>query len=113
MNTKGWTKVEHFHRAGSTASNDYGVRGVPHVVLVDGNGKIAFVGHPAALDLEKGIETLIKGEPLGKSAGGDDEEDGGYKAADVTAIRAEINRWDSKIKELADDKTLKDYAGSL
>jgi hypothetical protein len=55
VNTKGWTKVEHFHRAGSSASEDYGVSGVPHVVLVDGEGKIAFVGHPASLKLEDAI----------------------------------------------------------
>lgn len=25
VKSKGWTKVEHFHRAGSSASEDYGV----------------------------------------------------------------------------------------
>ena len=25
VKAKGWTKVEHFHRAGSSADNDYGV----------------------------------------------------------------------------------------
>ena len=31
-----WESVEHFHRAGSTCSSDYGVKGVPCVMLVDG-----------------------------------------------------------------------------
>jgi hypothetical protein len=34
VKAKGWEKVEHFHRAGSSADEDYGVQGVPHVVLV-------------------------------------------------------------------------------
>jgi hypothetical protein len=35
VNNKGWKKVEHFHRAGSSCSEDYGVNGVPHVMLID------------------------------------------------------------------------------
>jgi len=38
VHDKGWQKVEHFHRGASTASQDYGASGVPHVVLVDGEG---------------------------------------------------------------------------
>jgi hypothetical protein len=30
---------------------------VPHVVLVDTEGKIAYVGHPAGTNLEQNIET--------------------------------------------------------
>ena len=76
VKAKGWQKVEHFHRAGSSADDDYGVSGVPHVVLIDGQGKIAYAGHPASRELEKDIETLVKGEPLkGISMGGDDEEE--------------------------------------
>ena len=43
-------------------------------MLVDGEGKIAFVGHPASIDLEKSIEKLAKGEKL-DGAGGDDEDE--------------------------------------
>jgi hypothetical protein len=77
VEAKGWGKVEHFHRAGSSASEDYGVQGVPHVVLIDTHGKIAFVGHPASTNLEHGIEKLLKGESLGKKgeSGENDEED--------------------------------------
>jgi hypothetical protein len=59
-----WESVEHFHRAGSTCSEDYGVNGVPHVMLVDGNGVIVFKGHPSVRKLEEDIEKLIKGETL-------------------------------------------------
>jgi Thioredoxin-like len=74
---KKWEKVEHFHRASSSCSKDYGVNGVPHVVLVDTEGKIAFVGHPMSIDLEKGIEKLLKGEALGAAGGDDDDEESG------------------------------------
>jgi len=32
---KKWESVEHYHRAESDCSNVYGVRGVPHVMLID------------------------------------------------------------------------------
>jgi thiol-disulfide isomerase/thioredoxin len=35
VQAKKWEKVEHFHRASSSCSKDYGVSGVPHVLLVD------------------------------------------------------------------------------
>lgn len=49
VEAKGWTKPEHYHvkAAGCTAQADHGVAGVPHVLLVDTNGKIVFKGHPA------------------------------------------------------------------
>ena len=52
VKAKGWEKVEHFHRAGSSADEDYGVEGVPHVVLVDTHGKIVYIGHPASRNIE-------------------------------------------------------------
>ena len=42
----------------------YGVQGVPHVILIDTNGKIAFMGHPAVRNLEKDIDALLKGQSL-------------------------------------------------
>lgn len=51
VKAKKWEKVEHFHRGASTSEDDYGVRGVPHVVLVDTNGKIVFIGHPLSRKL--------------------------------------------------------------
>lgn len=64
---KGWTKVEHYHtkHAGCTASADFGVSGVPHVLIVDTNGIIVFKGHPAGRpSLEKDFETLLAGGKL-------------------------------------------------
>jgi len=66
VEAKGWTSVEHYHvrTPGCTADKDYGVNGVPHVLLVDTKGKIVFMGHPASRDLEKDIDALLKGETL-------------------------------------------------
>ena len=77
VKAKKWEKVEHFHRAGSSCSEDYGVQGVPHVVLVDIEGKIAYIGHPAATNLEENIETLLKGGKLGEAQEGEDKKDQG------------------------------------
>lgn len=58
--------MEHYHvkTDGCTASEDYGVNGVPHVLLVDTTGKIVFIGHPASRNLEEDINSLLKGETL-------------------------------------------------
>jgi thiol-disulfide isomerase/thioredoxin len=44
---KGWTSIEHYMRDKSDCSDVYEVRGIPHVMLIDKKGKIAFKGHPA------------------------------------------------------------------
>lgn len=112
---KKWEKVEHFHRAKSSCSEDYGVSGVPHVVLVDGEGKIAFVGHPASIDLEKAIEKLIKGEKLDAVGGEEDGEDdaGGYAKRDLSKIREEMARWDAKVGDISKIEVLKSVSGTL
>ncbi len=40
------------------------MEGVPHVALIDTEGRIVFVGHPSERDLEADINTLLKGEKL-------------------------------------------------
>ena len=66
VETKGWNAVEHYHVRNDkcTADKDYGVQGVPHVLLVDTEGTIVFVGHPANRKLEEDIDNLLKGEKL-------------------------------------------------
>ena len=62
----GWDKVEHFWCGPeSKAKEEFNFfNGVPHVVLVDTEGKIVFVGHPSKHDFEADINTLLKGEQL-------------------------------------------------
>lgn len=102
VNTKGWKKVEHFHRDASTCSNDYGVSGVPKVVLIDTEGKIAFAGHPAERNLEADIETLMKGDKLKglKSAGGGAEEDETFKELDIAKVDEELTNFEEKVKSV-------------
>jgi len=81
VTTKGWTSVEHYHsRNGkNTADKDYGVNGVPHCLLVDTQGTIVFVGHPASRKLEEDINNLLAG---GKITGAGTERKGGDDAGE-------------------------------
>jgi hypothetical protein len=66
VEAKGWTKVDHYFIGGADkCKTDYGISGVPHVLLVDTNGKIVFKGHPASRkNLEEDFDKLLKGETL-------------------------------------------------
>jgi len=82
INNKGWTAPTHYHRAKSSCSDVYQVRGVPHVLIVDKSGKIVFKGHPAnRKDLVADFNALLEGKELDgvedakPAAGGDDAAD--------------------------------------
>lgn len=108
MKDKKWETVEHFHRAGSKCSEVYSVKGVPHVMLVDQNGKIVFKGHPAGRpDLEKDLNDLAEGKELTK-AGGDEEKEadkGDGEAGDApkkepldaATMHAEIDKFKTEV----------------
>ena len=67
VKAKKWTSVEHYHvkTPGCSATQDFGIRGVPHVCLVDTEGVIVFRGHPMERpNLEQDIDTLLKGQKL-------------------------------------------------
>lgn len=77
-------------------------------MLVGPEGKIVFVGHPSSRQLEKDIDTLLKGEKLtGKGtsneggADGEEGEDASFKDLDLTTVTAEMSRWEDEIKRLA------------
>ena len=119
VKAKGWEKVEHLHRASSTCDDDYGVQGVPHVVLVDGKGKIVYVGHPATRELEKDIDTLLSGEKLtGQGtapAGGAeaDEEGETYQDLDLATVKEEMDRFAEAVKSLASNEAVKSKVDSM
>ena len=72
------------------------MKGVPHVALVDGEGNIAFIGHPASTNLEADIETLLKGEKLGGGAGaapGGNAEGDKFKDLDLAKVNTEISNF--------------------
>lgn len=92
VDNKKWTSVEHYFRAGSKCSETYSVRGVPHVMLIDTKGNIAFKGHPAnRKDLEADFDALLRGETLtGEGCGDSGAVPEGYKEVDVAAVNTEI-----------------------
>ena len=76
VEAKGWEKVTHYWRGDSDCSKQYGVQGVPNVMLIDTKGNIVFKGHPASRpDLVKDFNELLEGKvPEGcvaPTAGGD------------------------------------------
>ena len=115
-----WESVEHFYRAGSSCSEDYSVNGVPHVMLVDTEGKLAFVGHPAVRKLEEDIDTLIKGEKLtGEGTAGtsesEDRESGDqeYKDLDMEKISKDFEKFIEGVKALDADDEVKTNSEQL
>jgi len=110
VDNKGWTKPIHYHRAKSDCSDVYQVRGVPHVLLVDTNGKIVFKGHPAGRkDLVADFNTLLEGkelsdlEPAGEGAKEKDGEaaEGNDTIEDVKTAMALMTKFrEGPAKEL-------------
>lgn len=108
---KKWTSVEHYHRAKSNCSEVYGVKGVPHVLIVDKSGTIVFKGHPAGRpNLEADLTALAKGEvpeglqvakpAEGATAGEEDTSDNvpkDSKELDSNAVMAEMDKYHNEI----------------
>ena len=60
------TNIEHYWKGESSFNETYGVKGVPHCLLVDTNGKIVFRGHPMERqNLQQDIQDLMEGKELG------------------------------------------------
>jgi len=65
VETKGWNKPTMFWQAKSDFRNSYKFKGIPHVLIVDTEGKIVFKGHPANREnLVADFNNLLKGETL-------------------------------------------------
>ena len=108
IESKDWKNVEHYHvrTAGCTADKEYGVNGVPHVLLVDTKGKIVFMGHPASRQIEKDIDNLLKGEVLqGAGTSGGTEEVGEATGASPSNSEAEeaITKFKADSKKFNED----------
>jgi len=107
-----WESVEHFHRGASTVSEDYDVKGVPHVILIDTEGRIAFKGHPMERNLEQDIDSLIAGKKL-KGKGIEDgdeeekEEDDLIEGLDFGEIDKEMQLFKSKIQDVISNQKIK------
>lgn len=123
VDNKGWTSVEHYHRAKSNCSDVYKVNGVPHVMLIDTKGKIVYKGHPASRpNLEADFDALLKGEtldctPKEDAADGDSKDEKkdivyGENEEDLSSerlveINKEIDAFKESGKEIQADEGLK------
>ena len=54
-----WNAVKQYWDKDYKAGKAYGIKGFPSCFLIDQNGKIAWMGHPASHDTEKGINELL------------------------------------------------------
>jgi len=108
ITAKGWTKPIHYHRAKSNCSDVYQVRGVPHILIVDTEGKIAFKGHPAGRkDLVKDFNDLLEGKSLegvekpgAPPAEGGADEEGACTLADIKTTMDEMNKFRTTATEI-------------
>lgn len=115
---KSWESVEHYHRAESDCSKVYGVSGVPHVMLVDKDGKIAFKGHPANRpNLEQDLDDLAAGKPLtGAGTGPAPVEEAaagipeGYSEMDSDVVQRELEANKLVLDGFTKDEDLKKNA---
>jgi len=57
---------------GGATQQDYGVRGIPHAVLVDPDGIVQFIGHPMN-GLDAAIEKVLSSNPPTRQLGGGPE----------------------------------------
>jgi len=63
---KGWTLPNQYHARNGTCKADqqFSFRGVPFCVLLDTEGKVAFMGHPASRKFEEDFQTMLDGKKL-------------------------------------------------
>ena len=90
IEAKKWSSVEHYHvrTEGCVADKEHGIKGVPHVMLVDTEGKIVFKGHPASRpNLEDDFDQLLKGEKI--TGAGTESVDASSAAAEGDKIGQE------------------------
>lgn len=108
VDKKDWKIVEHYWRDKSSCSEVYSVSGVPHVMIIDKSGKIAYKGHPASRpNLEEDFDNLRKDIPLTgqgcatvESAGGEEAAPEGYVEMDGATLAADIEKATAGIEEL-------------
>lgn len=97
----GWGSVEHYHRAKSTCSDDYEVRGVPHILIVGPDGKIVFKGHPAGRqDLVQDFNDLLAGKGLSGAEGGETVPEPPKNPVDmghIASVMAEMEKFNKEV----------------
>ena len=115
VETKGWTKVDHYFIGGADkCKKDYGISGVPHVLLVDTNGKIVFKGHPASRkNLEDDIDKLLKGETLQDITSNVEEEPEVTNNVDLATAIDEIEKNKKILSVIKSDEKEQERAAKM
>lgn len=57
LEKKGWDKT--YNTWSSEAPRSYGIRGIPHCYILDGEGKVVASGHPMGMDISAVINELL------------------------------------------------------
>jgi len=119
MKNKKWESVESFFRGKSECSKVYSVNGVPHVMIIDKEGKIAFKGHPANRpNLEQDLDDLAAGKALtGEGTGPapkEEESDSavpeGFSEMDKAQVYRELDDNKKVLEGFTKDESLKESA---
>lgn len=119
VNDKKWTSVEHYWARNGLCDGDkvYGVRGVPHCLLVDTHGKIVWVGHPSSRNLEEDINNLLAGKELvvSKEDDSDEGEEGkdDSQSIDMDVATVAVDSFKEETKAMLAKEELKTQATNL
>lgn len=109
----GWTKPIQYHVRNGTCQADkqFKFQGIPFCVLLDTEGKVVFMGHPASRKFEDDFDTLLAGNKITgdgtTAAGGDDgDSSAGGKAMSAEDLANTITGFRSGVdaakKEIGD-----------
>jgi thiol-disulfide isomerase/thioredoxin len=111
-----WLSLTHLHVGTSAADLILGGRMIPRIILMNKEGKVAFIGHPSKVNLQAAVATLIKGDVLELPAEALNEDDfsadvsivpgvfGIYKAdVSLAQIKEEMNEFTKLIAQFAQD----------
>jgi len=113
---RGWTLPNQYHARNGVCKADkqFSFRGVPFCVLLDTEGKVAFMGHPASRKFEDDFQTLLDGKKLtGQGTGPEPEAeggDGGSTSVDAGEAIKNFTTEVEKVKSGLDAETTKKFA---
>lgn len=89
-----WLSLKHLHVGTSAADLTLGGRMIPRIILINKEGKVAFIGHPSKLDIQRAVATLVKGDALELPAESLNEDD---FSADVSIVPGVTGTYSSDI----------------
>ena len=103
VNSKGWTAAEHYQVGKSTCTRDYGVRGIPHVLIIDIHGHIAYEGSSEDVTIDNYLNMLFQAQL---------DEDC-FIERDINKISDEMDAYEKTTSELVENIKSKCDVNSL